>query len=57
MPRTILVHLNVEVPDDDDREADAIAEAILAAVEVGSDSDEVRDLVVAAPLAEEVSGS
>lgn len=57
MPRTILVHLNVEVPDHDDREAEAIADAILAAVEVGSDSDEVRDLMVTAPLAEEVSGA
>lgn len=37
MPRTILVHLNVTAPDDDARSADEIADAILAALEVGSD--------------------
>jgi hypothetical protein len=53
-PRTILVHLNVEAPAADERGADEIADAILAAIEVGSDDDSVRDLTVAAPLAEEV---
>lgn len=55
MPRTILVHLSIEVPDEDDRSADQIADALLAALEVGSDDDTVRDLVVVAPLAEDVS--
>lgn len=34
-PREILVHLNVEVPADDPRSADVIAEAVMAALEVG----------------------
>lgn len=55
MPRTILVHLNVEVPDEDDRSADQIADALLGALEVGGDDDSVRDLKVIAPLAEDVS--
>lgn len=54
MSRTILVHLNVEAPDDDQRTADEIADAILAAIEVGSDDETVYYLKVAAPLAEEV---
>ena len=37
MPRTILVHLNVTVPDDDSRTFGEIGEAIEAALEVGSD--------------------
>ena len=44
MPRTILVHLNVTVPDSDKRNADEVADAILAAIEVGSDDDSVREL-------------
>lgn len=44
VPRTILVHLNVTVPVGDDRNADEIADAILAAIEVGSDDDSVRSL-------------
>jgi len=52
--RTVLVHLNVEVPAEDGRNADQIADAILAAIEVGQDDDSVRDLKVGAPLAEEV---
>lgn len=54
MTRTVLVYLNVEVPEADDRSADQIADAILAAIEVGSDADEVRDLAVVCPLAEEI---
>jgi hypothetical protein len=54
MPRTILVHLNVTPPEGDTRTANEIADAILAAVEVGSDDDSVRGLVIVAPLAEEV---
>lgn len=53
--RTILVHLNVVLPDGDARDPDDIASAILAALEVGSDDDSVRELVVEAPLAEEIA--
>jgi hypothetical protein len=52
--RVILVHLNVELSDDDPRGANEIAETILAAIEVGSDDDSVRGLTVCAPLAEEL---
>jgi len=52
--RTVLVHLNVEVPGWDGRTANQIADAILAAIEVGQDDETVRDLKVDAPLAEEV---
>ncbi len=52
MPRTILVHLNVEVPDDDRRLPHVIASAIYAAIEVGSDDDSVRDLKIRIPLVE-----
>lgn len=50
--RTILVHLKVIVPPEDDRAPDEIAEAILGAIEVGSDDDSVGYLRVTAPLAE-----
>lgn len=53
MTRAILVHLSVDVPDADERSADEIADAILAAIEVASDDDSVRDLAVVCPLAEE----
>jgi len=45
--RTIVIHLSVQVPDDDQRTDDQIADAVIAAVEVGQDDDSVRDLVVA----------
>ena len=54
MPRTILIHLNVELPDrspDDDSyhdfeaEANEVADMILSAIEVGSDSDEFRSVM------------
>jgi hypothetical protein len=54
MPRTVLVHLNVEAPDSDTRTADQIADALMGALEVGADDDSVRELSVTAPLAEEV---
>lgn len=54
MPREILVHLNVEVPDSDTRDPRDIADAITGALEVGSDDDSVRNLTIVAPLAEEV---
>jgi hypothetical protein len=52
--RTILVHLNVEVPAKDDRPADVIAAALYDAISVGSDDDSVRDLEVVVAFAEEV---
>ena len=53
MPRTILVHLNVEVPDEDRRPVPEIVASVLAALEVGSDDESVRDLKIVVPLAEE----
>jgi hypothetical protein len=44
LSRTVLIHLNVQVPDGDERNADEVADAILAAIEVGSDDDSVRAL-------------
>lgn len=54
MARQVLLHVNVTVPDDDPRDAGEIAEAVAAALEVGSDDDSVRDLEIVIPLAEEV---
>ena len=48
MPREILVHLNVEVPDSDSRSEDEIAGAIVAKL------DGLDGLVIVAPLAEEI---
>lgn len=64
--RTVLVHLNVEVPPNDDRTADEVGDFVLAAVEVGlegapgdlASGSELRTktgLVVCAPLVEEVA--
>jgi hypothetical protein len=46
MPRTILVHLNVELPDGpfDDLGSDDIGEQVRAALEVGTDPDETPAL-------------
>ena len=54
MSRTILVHLNVDAPDSDERTPDQIADALLGALEVGSDDDSIRDLKAVCPLAEEI---
>ena len=54
MPRTILVHLNVQVPDKDPRTPGEIARAVYGALEVGSDDDSVRDLKITVALTEEV---
>jgi hypothetical protein len=54
VPRTVLVHLNVEAPESDTRTADQIADALMGALEVGADDDSVRELSVTAPLAEEI---
>ena len=53
-PRTVLVHLNVEVPPSDPRDAGQIANAVMAAIEVGSDDEELYHLTIVAPLAEEI---
>jgi len=42
MTRTILVHLNVTVPVSSTNGPDEVADMILAAIEVGSDSDDFR---------------
>lgn len=55
MPRTVLMHMNVVVPDDDVRSVPELVIALEAAIEVGSDDPTVRDLEVV--LAEEVDGS
>lgn len=53
--RTVLVHLNVSVLNDNDsRTTEEIAGAILDALEVGGDDDSVRGLTIECPLAEEV---
>lgn len=56
--RTVLVHLNVTVPESG-ASADEIADVILAAIEVGNDSDEYRNVVgtcyVECVLAEDIS--
>jgi hypothetical protein len=52
--RTVLIHLNVEAPDDDPRTAEEISAAVMGAVEVGSDDDSVSGLVIEAVLTEEV---
>lgn len=62
MTRRILVHLNIDVPDDDQREADEIGEAIVSAVhDVGSsrlsDATAVQWLVVCNALSEELEAT
>lgn len=52
--REVVVHLNVGVPEADERDADQIGAAIMSALEVGRDDDSVRDLDVVVALAEEV---
>ncbi len=52
--RTILVHLNITPPAWDDRTADEIKDAVLAAYEVGRHDESVFDLKVSCPLSEEI---
>lgn len=54
MARTILMHVNVIVPDKDGRDVPEIVGAIEAAIEVGSDHDSVRDLKIETIVAEVV---
>lgn len=51
--RTVLVHLNVQVPESDTRSAERIGDAIMAAIEVGSDDDAVRGLDLVLALVDE----
>ena len=50
--RTILVHLNVETTDEAD--AEYVAQLILSAIEVGSDTKEMEPFNITCQLAEEV---
>lgn len=52
--RTVLVHLNVELPDDDERTAEQVTRAIEGAIEVGSDDPALDGLTVVVALSEEV---
>ena len=51
--RTLLVHLNVEVPVSDERTADEVADAILLAIRQAPAIFNTRDLHAECPLAEE----
>jgi hypothetical protein len=52
--RTVLVHLNVEVPAEDQRNAVEIASALMEALEVGSDDETVYYLRPVMVMAEEL---
>lgn len=54
--RTVLIHLNVAVPDDDPRDAEQIGAVLMGAVEVGIDPNDptLAALGVEAVLVEEV---
>lgn len=52
--RTVLVHLNVEVPGEDQRNAEQIASALMQALEVGSDDETVYYLRPTVALTEEL---
>lgn len=54
MPRTVLVHLNVEVPDGDERSVEEIESAVRGALEVGSDHELVKSLGIEITLSEEI---
>ena len=54
--RTILVHLNVTVPDDDYRSIGHIAEAIEGAIQVGSDDPSLLGLVIVTAAVDQIDG-
>ena len=54
MPREILIHLNVEVPESDTRSAEEISDAISGALEVGSDNEILEGISWQIPLAEDI---
>jgi hypothetical protein len=53
-PRTILIHLNVEVPGIVGSDANEVAAAVMAAIEVGSDDPSMAGFTISVALAEEV---
>lgn len=55
MTRTILIHLNVEVPDEDTRDYKDIVSDVEGAIEVGSDPEHVGHMTVDVALAEEIA--
>jgi hypothetical protein len=55
MPRTVLMHMNVTVPDEDERTVPELVQALEGAIEVGSDDPTVNALEVV--LAEEVEST
>ena len=52
--RTVLVHLNVEVPAKDQRDADEIASALMEALEIGSNDESFDHLITTVAMAEDV---
>lgn len=52
--RNILVHLNLELPEGDERSSDEIAFAISGAIEVGSDNEILEGIKIDIPLVEEI---
>lgn len=58
MPRTILIHLNVELDDNDNRTADEIGDLVEVALAVSNHSHSFNPLIsaksVSVPLAEDL---
>jgi hypothetical protein len=52
--RTVLIHVNAQVPDSDPRTAKEIADLVEGAIEVGSDNPALSAVEVTVVLAEEV---
>jgi hypothetical protein len=54
MARTILVHLNIALPDDDRKTTDQVADAVIHAITRGDLFRDFTDAEIVCPLAEEV---
>jgi len=53
--RTILIHLSVEVPEDDERDSEQIISAIADSLAAASSENySVKELEISIPLAEEI---
>ena len=52
--RTFLIHLNLELPEGDERSSDDVASAIAGAIEVGSDNEILKGIKIDIPLVEEI---